>query len=230
MGRNTRNILDKKRFRVITVVTFAALFNGMDKDVQRIYGKTFELCKQFGIKGVTMDQVSQACGMSKKTLYKYVANKEDLLLQVFDFLADTMQMEIGEALQKRHGNAIDRLFALESFAEGRLRGDEDQLLFQLGHFYPELALHLKKRREEIVFGFTKANLQEGIEQGLYREDLQVDHIALLYYGHILAVHENIISEQALDTVALRQTSLRYHIRGIASAKGLEYLHQLIPSK
>ena len=202
----------------------------MDNDLQRIYLKTFQLCKQFGIKGVTMDQVAQDCGMSKKTLYKYVANKEDLLKQVFDFLADTMQHELDNAMNEVAGNAIDRLFALEAFAEERMRGEEEGLLFQLERYYPELAMHMKKRREGIVFGFTKENLNQGIQQGLYREDLHVDHIALLYYGHVLAVHENIISEYAIDTVALRQTSLRYHIRGIASAAGLDYLHQLTPSK
>ena len=202
----------------------------MDKDLQRIYHKTLELCTQFGIKGVTMDQVAQDCGISKKTLYKYVSNKEDLLRKMFDFLAGMMQHEVSEVLHQTPGNAIDRLMALEAFAEQHMRGEVEGMLIQLERFYPELATYMKKHRERIVFGFTKENLTQGIQEGLYRKDLHVDHITLLYYGHILAVHENILSAHDLDTMALRQTSLRYHIRGIATAKGLDYLYQLIPSE
>lgn len=202
----------------------------MDQELVRILTSTFQLCKQFGIKAVTMDQVAQACGMSKKTIYKWVSNKEDLLEKVFMGIADRMQEEVTAVMSDSSGNAIDKLFALEAFAEVRMRGEEDQLLFQLGYYYPELAERLKKKREGIVLEITKDNLRQGIEQGLYRDDLHVDHIALLYYGHILAVHENVISEEGVDTDALRQTSLRYHIRGIASTKGFEYLNQLIQSK
>lgn len=202
----------------------------MDQEFARILTSTFQLCKQFGIKAVTMDQVALSCGMSKKTVYKWVSNKEDLLEKVFMGVVDRMEVEVAAVMSTTSGNAIDKLFALEAFAEVRMRGEEDQLLFQLGYYYPELAARLKKRREGIVLGITRENLRQGIEQGLYREELHVDHIALLYYGHILAVHENVISEEGLDTDALRQTSLRYHIRGIASAKGLEYLNQLIQSK
>lgn len=89
---------------------------------------------------------------------------------------------------------------------------------------------MKAKREDIVFAVTKRNLERGIREGLYREDLQVDHIALLYYGHILAVHEGVISNEQIKLDQLRKTSLRYHIRGIASASGLAYLNQLIATQ
>jgi len=53
---------------------------------------------------------------------------------------------------------------------------------------------------------------------------------LLYYGHILAVHEGVVSNENIKLDQLRKTSLRYHIRGIASANGLEYLNQLIATQ
>ena len=74
---------------------------------------------------------------------------------------------------------------------------------------------------------THHNLEKGIKEGLYRKDLEVDHITILYYGHILAAHENNVSEQPTSLNQLRQTSLKYHIRGIASNKGIKYLNQLI---
>jgi len=201
-----------------------------DQDIHRIYAKGFELFKQFGIKAVTMDQISQACGISKKTLYKYVDNKQDFLMKAFLFIAEVMNMELREAVSSKKGNAIDELFAIEKFAELRIRGEEDKLIFQLGFYYPEVATVLKKKREEIVFSFTRINLNKGIDEGTYRKDLHIEHIAMLYYGHILALHESVVSDTTLDLDDLRNTSLKYHIRGIASAKGLDYLNKLIQTE
>jgi len=196
-------------------------------DAVKIFATGFELFKRFGIKAVTMEQISSACGISKKTLYKFVSNKADFLFQSFSFFAQSMEGVLYEVLEKNGGNAIDDLFAIERFAEKHMRGDEDRLIGQLEQYYPELAPRLKKKREEIVFKITQDNLRKGMKEGLYRQDIAVDHITILYYGHILAAHENNIAERPADLDELRQTSLRYHIRGIASDKGIQYLNQII---
>lgn len=196
-------------------------------DAVKIFATGFELFKKFGIKAVTMEQISSACGISKKTLYKFVSNKPDFLFQSFSFFAKSMEGILYEVLEKNGGNAIDDLFAIERFAEKHMRGDEDRLIGQLEQYYPELAPRLKKKREELVFKITQDNLRKGMKEGLYRQDIAVDHITILYYGHILAAHENNIAERPADLDELRQTSLRYHIRGIASDKGIQYLNQII---
>ena len=196
-------------------------------DAVKIFSTGFNLFKKFGIKAVTMEQISSACGISKKTLYKFVSNKSDFLFQSFSFFAQSMEGVLYEVLEKNGGNAIDDLFAIERFAEKHMRGDEDRLVVQLEQYYPELAPRLKKKREELVFKITQDNLRKGMKEGLYRQDIVVDHITILYYGHILATHENNIAERPADLDELRQTSLRYHIRGIASDKGIQYLNQII---
>lgn len=51
-----------------------------DKDIENIvFDKTRELLFKFGVKGWNMDDLSEACSMSKRTLYKIIGNKEDLL-------------------------------------------------------------------------------------------------------------------------------------------------------
>ena len=177
-----------------------------------------------------MDQIASSCGMSKKTLYKHVKNKEDLLGKAFEQAVVFMKAELEDAISSVDGNAIDQLFAMERFAEVHMRDDKDRMLHQLEHYYPTIANGMKAKREETVFTVTKRNLERGIQEGLYREDLHVDHISLLYYGHVLAVHEGVISNEHIKLDQLRKTSLRYHIRGIATANGLEYLNQLIATQ
>ncbi|MBL6658960.1 MAG: TetR/AcrR family transcriptional regulator [Cryomorphaceae bacterium] len=202
----------------------------MESELSRVLFNSTELFLQFGIKSVNMDQIASSCGISKKTLYKHVKNKEDLLEKAFEQAVVFMKAELEEAISNVDGNAIDQLFAMERFAEVHVRDDKDRMLHQLEHYYPSIATNMKAKREDIVFTVTKRNLEQGIREGLYRADLHVDHITLLYYGHILAVHEGVVSNENIKLDQLRKTSLRYHIRGIASANGLEYLNQLIATQ
>lgn len=198
----------------------------MDAELVKILEHSLQLFEQYGVKAVTMDQVSAACGISKKTLYKYVSNKEDLMLQTFQRVELMIKAQMEQFVELDQNNAIDKLFALEQFAKSHLREGLHSLIVQLDQYYPAVAHEMKVRRENIMFTFTKKNLREGIREGLYRQDLHVDHITLLYYGHVLATHDNFVSA-SFDTDELRKTSLLYHIRGIASPKGLEYLNTLI---
>jgi len=160
-------------------------------------------------------------------LYKHFSNKVDLMEQAFDFAASQMGAELKSNLGSIEGNAIDQLFALEQFAEQRLRGEEDKILAQLDLYYPEVARIINAKRESIVSEITKTNLHRGMKEGIYRDDINVEYITILYYGHILAVHETVVAKESLNLNELRKASLRYHIRGIASLKGLEYLNQRI---
>jgi AcrR family transcriptional regulator len=201
----------------------------MDPEKVKIFFASLELFKEFGVKSVTMDQISQHCGISKKTLYKHVDNKLDLLHQTFELAAGYMAQELQENLSQVSGNAIDQLFALEQFAEKNLRGAEDRLLAQLDLYYPEVAQKVNEQRQTIVSAITRKNLEQGLREGLYREDINIDFIIILYYGHILAVHESVVGKDTPNLDELRKASLRYHIRGIASLQGLEYLNQRIHS-
>lgn len=53
-----------------------------DKDIEnRVFEATKELLLNNGVKGWNMDDLSEECGMSKRTLYKIIATKEELLLK-----------------------------------------------------------------------------------------------------------------------------------------------------
>ena len=85
----------------------------MESELSRVLFTSIELFLQFGIKSVNMDQIASSCGMSKKTLYKHVKNKEDLLEKAFEQAAAFMKAELEDAISSVGGNAIDQLFAME---------------------------------------------------------------------------------------------------------------------
>ena len=70
----------------------------MESELSRVLFNSIELFLQFGIKSVNMDQIASRCGISKKTLYKHVKNKEDLLEKAFAQAVVFMKAELEEAI------------------------------------------------------------------------------------------------------------------------------------
>jgi len=56
----------------------------MNEELKNILVKVHELYMKYGIKSVTMDDVARELSISKKTLYQYVTDKDDLVGKFID--------------------------------------------------------------------------------------------------------------------------------------------------
>jgi hypothetical protein len=70
--------------------------------------------------------------------------------------------------------------------------------------------------------FTE-NIQKGIAQGLYREEINIDAYVSFYYALIFTINENTRSER--EAFALEMQALEYHTRAMATAKGIAELEK-----
>ena len=199
----------------------------LEQELSFIIEGAMKLFVQFGVKAVTMDQVSKSLGMSKKTLYKHFCNKADLVEKTFGSVQDKVQLSVLDIFHEDAGNAIDQLVNFDAFADQHFTKDMELLLNQVVMYYPEVAQKLNARRAEFATKIVVLNLKQGIEEGLYRADMNIEHITILYLGHLVAAHQTMINPNGIDEHELRKTSFRYHLRGIVSEQGLEYFNQHI---
>ena len=58
---------------------------------QRIQKAAHDLVMQYSIRSVSMDDIAANLGMSKKTIYQYFKDKDELVESVVDEVIDTMQ-------------------------------------------------------------------------------------------------------------------------------------------
>ena len=75
------------------------------------------------------------------------------------------------------------------------------------------------------------NLESGINQGMYRTDIHVDVIAKLVMSRVDAlVDDELFPLTEYDFRQLLKENRVYHIRGIATEKGIEYLEQKLKNE
>ena len=60
----------------------------MDEKVDRILSESLKLFKKYGIRSISMDDLAKELGMSKKTIYQYVANKTELVEMVLNYMLE----------------------------------------------------------------------------------------------------------------------------------------------
>ncbi len=192
---------------------------------ERLVEKAGELFIRYGIKSMTMDEISRQMGISKKTLYQYVSNKKELVKKVVEQQVAHEQACICD-LFEGDGNAIDNLMQITDFVGNQMKELHPSVIFDLKKYHFEAWKRLENHKEDFIYRTVKENLEEGIKEGLYRENLNPEIVSRFY----LSMTNMIIDpDQALGNEipreSLHKEMMRYHIRGIANSKGREYLKQ-----
>ena len=199
--------------------------NYMEQKEKDILMQAAELFTKYGVKSMTMDDVARHLGISKKTLYQYVDNKKDLVKKSIQLHIDEEQCCMDDALQCE-GNAIDELMMMTKMVGSQMKDMHPSVIFDLKKYYLEAYKCLALHRDEFIYSNIKRNIEDGMKSGLYRSNINAEILTRLYLSMV-----NVILDP--ESITLSQHSaadihiemIRYHIRGIASSKGREYLKQ-----
>lgn len=190
---------------------------------QKVLKGAEALFMRYGIKSVTMDDVSRELGMSKKTLYQYVENKADLIRQVIlEHIRE--EKEAMAEIRATAVDAIDEILKIARYVLEVLRQTSPNVIYDLRKYYRESWRLMEDLHREYVYEVIKANIHRGVEQGLYRPGLDPDIIARLYVGKtMIVVDEEFFPPDQYRKEHLFAAYMEYHIRGVASQKGLQRL-------
>lgn len=194
----------------------------MDQKEQILAGAE-ELFMRYGIKSVTMDDVSRKIGISKKTLYQYVENKADLIEKIFQRSCD-FEIKMMADLREKSKGAIDEMFKLAEYVVEMLRNMSPSVVYDLKKYYHSTWDKIESLHNVHVYNLIRENIELGKKQGVYRSEVNTDIVAKLYVGKTsLLVDGDLFPIKDYNQADLFKTYFSYHIHGIASPKGLSLL-------
>jgi|SRR5690554_527285 len=194
---------------------------------QKIIEKATTLFLKLGFKSVTMDDIADEMGISKKTIYIHFKNKEALVKQCTFAVKDHILNGI-DAICSHEQNPIDELFEIKKFVMNQLEDDQSSSQYQLEKYYPEISKALHQDQFDKMMECTKKNLVKGISQGLYRKNLDPDFIARLYFVGITGTKDQkLFPINKYSTKYITDEYLEYHLRGIVTPQGALSLNRFI---
>jgi len=189
--------------------------------------KVAGLFRKYGIRSITMDDISRDAGISKKTLYQYVTEKTDLVNQVVDFELERAN-ECFESVRSLGTNAISELFEVNRFMIEMMKRNSHSFEYDLKKYYPEAHQKILQRRRKGMYDSVLANLKRGKAEKLYRSELNEDLITRLQISRIENMYNDvIISIGDYSAENVFKEMFIYHIRGIANEAGIKFLEENI---
>ncbi len=194
---------------------------------EKILHKAGELFLTYGFKSVTMDDIANEMAISKKTIYQHFSNKTKLVETVTMNLFAKISEEI-DCLCALKRNPIEEVYEIKKMIMKHLKGEKSSPQYQLQKYYPKIFNTLKTKQFEIMSDCVVENIERGIEQGLYRNTLDIEFVARIYFSGVLSVKDkDLFPKEMFSTEALLENYLEYHLRGIVTEKGLSKLNQII---
>ena len=191
----------------------------------RIIESALNLFMREGVKTVNMDDISSFMGISKKTLYQYVNNKADLVEKAFRLYQSRILGMISN-IQEKNENAIDELFEIDEKLCLMLKNRPPRLINNLKKYYPNVWEILDEIKKKHLFTCITENMDRGKEQELYRNEANSNIIAKLMMNTVDGlVDDATFPLTQYDFKSLLKENRIYHIRGIATDKGIKYLEQ-----
>jgi AcrR family transcriptional regulator len=194
----------------------------------KIIEKSKELFLNLGFKSVTMDEIANGLGVSKKTIYKYFSNKTDLVGAVTDYMFTTICCSI-DVICSEKMNPIDELFHIKRVVLEHLKDEKSSPQYQLQKYYPEIYETLKQKQFGIMQETIQDNLERGIQSGLFRKEIDKDFISRIYFNGMIGIKDQelfSLKKYAMNTLMTKY--LEYHLRGICTITGIQQLeNQLI---
>ncbi len=196
--------------------------NYQDVQFRSMLDQINELFFEFGLKILNMDDISRKLGISKKTLYRYVKSKEDLIAKLFDYeqiKGDEIMDEIG----KQNVNAIEKLFKVSLHVFEEMKRFDPKIMFELRKYYEQLFTVFHAQKMAQISRLMKLNLQQGITEGLYRPDLNIDVVVALYINYLVEIHNYDLCKTIDMTFDdLFKILFENHIRAISTTEGVAY--------
>lgn len=188
------------------------------------------LFTKYGIKSITMDDVAKELSISKKTIYQYVSDKNDLvgktmLLHLQEMDLQCMKVFAGES------NAILQILKIAEMMISRHKEMNPGLLFDLKKYHQETYEMFTRHRESTIKSQLVKNLELGISQGLYRQDINME-ITVGFYLSLLdaCLSSDISLLQSKSFQEKYHYLIIYHMHAICTPEGLKYIGQLEKAK
>lgn len=189
--------------------------------------KATDLYLTYGFKSVTMDDIANELGISKKTIYVHFANKTKLVEAVTFHLFDTICEGIDHICENAP-NPIEELYSIKMFVMTHLKNEKASPQYQLKKFYPQIHAALKSKQFEKMHKSVKDSLIHGVETGVFRDSIDIDFISRMYFTGMTGIKDNMFfPPEQFQMEYLMESYLEYHLRAIVTDKGMTILNNFI---
>ena len=194
-------------------------------DDEAIIRRTFSLYAKYGIKSISLDEIARDMGISKKTIYAHVKNRDQLIERVVEFSIRQFVQGL-RSLIKPSDDVFTQLGVFYAYHIQQLRSFNPSFLPDLKKVNCKLFNRIKHVRDHRIYGLAEEILQQGIRESLFRDDLDVKYIYLSQMAKVSALSgAPVFDERGPDFELVLFKLILNEIRGMTTEKGFRKMDE-----
>lgn len=190
----------------------------MEEQKQLIINKALEQFKQYGIKSVSVDDISRLMGMSKKTFYQYFPGKDELVAAALTQINENIRIASENYMKGKSAlKCVSMLLDMPKKVGDVYK--ESSFVHDLRKYYPALYKEHIRNIHQSTKQILMQHLSQGVEEGIYRKDLDIETCAVMYSLIQQAFIRNQDEIRSVSAKRLLQFTMESFIRSIVSEEG-----------
>lgn len=185
----------------------------------RILNVAGELFGKFGFRSISMDDIAHQLGMSKKTIYQYFSDKNEIVtLAVSRHLAH--EKSVLQNIYDEAADAIDFLLASNQRMMQNIKETSSALILDLRKYHLDAWTLIEQFRKSFLFDLLLSNYQRGIQQALFRGDVMPEVIIRVRLEEVsMPLDYDLFPKEKYTRSELAGALLDHFILGVATEKG-----------
>ncbi len=189
----------------------------------RILVESGILFGKYGIRSMTMDSLAEEMGISKRTIYERFKDKDTLLLEVIKYYKDQSSEE-AHRLIEQSDNAIEALFRIIKMTVDQMQRMSPAFFHDFKKYHQKVFKQFAEPGEIRDYSMTRKLLETGIEQEVFRDDLNVDIVNHAIHAIFdLFGHNSSMIDAGFNRNDMFDHVLVPFFRGISTKKGRKLL-------
>ncbi len=170
-----------------------------------------------------MSDIAAQLGMSKKTIYLYIVNKNDLVQRIVEKHIENERKMCAQASETAE-DALQEMFSISIQVQRDIENMNPSLLFDLRKYHFQVWKQYEAYRKEFVLSLMKNNLERGKSEGIYRKNLDTEIISRIHIGNLNVFSDDeILPPDQFPRPIVHKEFVMYHLYGIVSDKGSELM-------
>ncbi len=186
---------------------------------KKILKRSQELFFQYGIRSITMDDIAKDLGMSKKTIYQFFKDKDEIVHTLIREKCGS-DLKYFEDLHKTAENVIDEMFAIMKHLGKIISEINPGLFYDLQKYHPHTWRLFQEFREQHIVKMVEETMTRGIRQGYIRSDINSKILARMRMAQVeIGFNPTIFPPDKFKIVEVQLAMLEHFFYGICTLKG-----------
>jgi AcrR family transcriptional regulator len=178
---------------------------------ENILEKADNLFHKFGIRSISMDEIARELGISKKTIYQFFKDKDDIVYKSED--------------------AIDELIKVSLCLRKNLNRINPSLLFDIQKYHSRSWDLWLDYKNNFIKGYVLKSIERGKREGYFRAEIDAETLATFRIEQVqMSFDDRVFPHTKFDFTEVQMALFDHFVHGLLTMKGHKIYEKLIKAQ